>query len=71
MDANLMHISYESGILEDPAAEPPAGIYQMTVDPEKASDTKDSIVISFKGGRILRYIKSHEFRADWIQIQAI
>ena len=50
MDANLMHISYESGILEDPALEPPEGIYQMTVEPEKASDTKDTIIISFKGG---------------------
>ena len=50
MDANLMHISYESGILEDPALEPPEGIYQMTVEPEKASDTKDTVIISFKGG---------------------
>lgn len=45
-----MHISYESGILEDPSLDPPEGIYQMTVDPEKAVDKKDTIVISFKGG---------------------
>lgn len=46
-----MHVSYESGILEDPALTPPEGIYKMTVEPEKASDTKEEIVISFKQGR--------------------
>jgi len=47
-----MHISYESGILENPATEPPSGIYQMTVDPEKTAEVKDEIVISFKEGTI-------------------
>ncbi|XP_067929140.1 argininosuccinate synthase-like [Watersipora subatra] len=50
MDANLMHISFESGILEDPSLVPPTGIYKMTRDPEKAVDVKDEIVISFKRG---------------------
>lgn len=52
MDANLMHISYESGILEDPSLEPPSGIYMMTKDPEKTADVRDELVISFKGGNI-------------------
>lgn len=34
MDANLMHISYESGILEKPECAPPDNIYQMTSNPE-------------------------------------
>lgn len=48
MDANLMHISYESGVLEDPATHAPPGIYQMTVDPEQAPEQAEKIVISFK-----------------------
>lgn len=50
MDANLMHISYESGVLEDPATHAPPGIYQMTVDPEQAPEQAEKIVISFKSG---------------------
>lgn len=50
MDANLMHISYESGVLEDPSKPGPPGIYQMTVDPEKAPDTADVIELDFEKG---------------------
>lgn len=50
MDANLMHISYESGVLEDPATHAPPGIYQITVDPEQAPEQAEKIVISFKSG---------------------
>ncbi|KAK3744572.1 hypothetical protein QZH41_013486, partial [Actinostola sp. cb2023] len=38
MDANLMHISYESGILENPKTEAPDDIYQMSKDPITAPD---------------------------------
>lgn len=37
MDANLMHISYESGILENPDQEPPDDLYLMTTDPKLSS----------------------------------
>ena len=60
MDANLMHISFESGILEDPALIPPPGIFQMTVDPEKAAETKDQIVISFEQGMVITTSVSNE-----------
>lgn len=50
MDANLMHISYESGILENPENEPPSDLYQMTKDPKQAPDEFYPIEISFKGG---------------------
>ncbi|XP_013774470.1 argininosuccinate synthase-like [Limulus polyphemus] len=50
MDANLMHISYESGVLEDPAASPPDGLYLMTSDPKTASSHSDVIEIEFKQG---------------------
>ncbi len=50
MDRNLMHVSYEGGILEDPWAEPPADIFQMTVAPEKASAEAEYVVIGFAKG---------------------
>jgi len=50
MDANLMHISYESGILEDPAAPAPEDIYLMTTDPAKAPEKPENLEIEFKRG---------------------
>ncbi|XP_038045979.1 argininosuccinate synthase-like [Patiria miniata] len=50
MDGNLMHISYESGILENPMTEAPDDLYQMTVDPKKAPDIADKLEIQFKRG---------------------
>jgi len=50
MDRNLMHVSYEGGILEDPWAEPPENIFQMTVSPERARDEAEYIEIGFKQG---------------------
>ncbi|HRC84878.1 MAG TPA: argininosuccinate synthase, partial [Thermoanaerobaculia bacterium] len=50
MDANLMHISYEGGILEDPWASPPDGMFQMTVDPEAAPDEPERVTIAFEAG---------------------
>ena len=38
MDANLLHISYEGGILEDPDFEPEESMWRCTVSPEKAPD---------------------------------
>ena len=49
-DANLLHISYEGGVLEDPWTAPPKGIFQMTVDPEEAPDQPQEVVISFERG---------------------
>ena len=46
-----MHISYESGILEDPAARAPTeGLYQMTVSPKEAPDTAEVVAIHFEKG---------------------
>ena len=49
-DRNLMHISYEGGILEDPWAEPPENIFQLTKSPENATSEAEYIEISFKHG---------------------
>ncbi|MBO0237349.1 argininosuccinate synthase, partial [Vibrio parahaemolyticus] len=49
-DRNLMHISYEGGILEDPWAAPPEDIFFMTRSPEEAPAKPLEIVISFDKG---------------------
>ena len=49
-DANLMHISYEGGILEDPWAEPPESIFQLTRSPENAKSESEYVEISFEKG---------------------
>jgi len=49
-DANLMHISYEGGILEDPWAEPPEHIFQLTKSPETATPEAEYIELSFAKG---------------------
>src|SRR5678809_706307 len=50
MDANLMHISYEGGILEDPWASPPESIFQLTRSPEDAPDKPAYVEVQFEAG---------------------
>jgi argininosuccinate synthase len=50
MDRNLMHVSYEGGILEDPWSEPPEDIFQLTVSPELANSQSEYVEISFVKG---------------------
>ncbi len=50
MDANLLHISYEGGQLEDPWCEPEESMWRWTVSPEAAPDTAESIEIEFNQG---------------------
>jgi argininosuccinate synthase len=50
MDANLLHISYEGGLLEDPWEGPPRGMFRMTADPEDAPDEAERVEISFEAG---------------------
>ena len=49
-DRNLLHISFEGGILEDPWAEPPEDIYVLTRSPEEAPDKPLYVEIDFEGG---------------------
>src|SRR6476660_9704680 len=49
-DRNLMHVSYEGGILEDPWAEPPEDIFQLTRSPESAKAEAQYVEISFAKG---------------------
>ncbi|XP_067327882.1 argininosuccinate synthase [Anolis sagrei] len=49
-DENLMHVSYEAGILENPKNEAPSGLYTKTTDPSLSPDTPDILEIEFKKG---------------------
>jgi len=49
-DGNLLHISYEGGILEDPWAAPTDDMFQLTVSPKEAPDTPETIEITFEKG---------------------
>ena len=49
-DRNLLHISYEGGILEDPWNEPPENMFEMTVSPERAPNEPQYIDIDFENG---------------------
>ena len=50
MDANLLHISYEGGQLEDPWCAPEESMWRWTVAPEDAPDSGESIELEFKQG---------------------
>jgi len=49
-DENLLHISFEGGILEDPWNEPDEDMFKLTVSPEKAPDSPTYIEIDFEQG---------------------
>ena len=53
MDANLLHISYESGILEDPDYEPEESMWRITVSPEKAPNRPEYVELDYKRGDIV------------------
>src|ERR1044071_3797311 len=48
MDRNLLHVSYEGGVLEDPWQAPYEDMFQLTVSPEKAPDQSESIEIEYE-----------------------
>lgn len=50
-DRNLLHISFEAGVLEDPWAAPPDDMFLLSVSPEKAPDKSEIIEIDFEKGR--------------------
>ncbi len=53
MDANLLHISYEGRILEDPWAEPEEDMWRWTVSPESAPDKPTYIELTYRQGDIV------------------
>ena len=53
MDANLLHISYEGGVLEDPDYAPEESMWRMSVSPEKAPNKGEVIELQYKRGDIV------------------
>ncbi len=53
MDANLLHISYEGGILEDPAFEPDDSMWRITASPEKAPNRPEYVELTYRRGDIV------------------
>jgi len=53
MDANLLHISYEGGILEDPGYEPEESMWRITVSPEKAPRKPQYVELTYRRGDIV------------------
>ncbi|RMH82085.1 MAG: argininosuccinate synthase [Actinomyces sp.] len=53
MDANLLHISYEGGPLEDPWTEPPTEMWRWTVSPEFAPDEAAYLDLTYEAGDIV------------------
>ena len=69
MDANLLHISYEGGVLEDPASPPPEkGMWRWTVSPEKAPNKPELVELEFERGDLVAIngnrMKAHELLAE-------
>ncbi len=54
MDANLLHISYEGGILEDPNAEPEESMWLWTVSPEAAPDKVTYVELTYQAGDVTK-----------------
>lgn len=49
-DANLLHVSFEGGVLEDPWTPPPPGMFLRTTDPERAPDEPEWVTVAFEQG---------------------
>lgn len=69
MDANLLHISYEGGVLEDPSREPPAsGMWRLTVPIEKAPSKAEEVELDFVAGDLVaingQKMKAHELLSE-------
>ncbi|MDR2462880.1 MAG: argininosuccinate synthase, partial [Verrucomicrobiales bacterium] len=50
MDRNMLHISFESGILEDPWTEPPVDMFKLSVSPEQAPNKAEYVTLDFERG---------------------
>ena len=53
-DANLLHISFEAGILENPMTKPPKEMFEYSVSPEKAPDKTTKVSLCFKHGTVTK-----------------
>jgi len=59
-DENLMHISYEAGILEDPKTAPKEDMFKMTLSPKEAPDREIKLEIHFKDGIPVKVVNQND-----------
>ncbi len=59
-DENILHISHEAGILEDPAFVAPEDVYSMTVSPKDAPDEETIIEVHFKDGYPVKIVNKND-----------
>ena len=59
-DANLMHISYEAGILEDPSSPPPSDVFEWTKSPQDAPNKETKLEIHFKDGIPIKVVNKED-----------
>ena len=59
-DDNLMHISHEAGILEDPAKQPDESVYSKTTSPKDAPDKETTLEIHFKDGIPIKVVNKSD-----------
>lgn len=67
-DENLFHISYEAGILEDPATTPPDDMWKLTNSPEAAPETPERISLEFKAGLPTKLTTAQGTKTDPVDI---
>ncbi len=69
-DENLMHVSHEAGILEDPTKRPPDHVFSMTTSPMKAPDRETVLEIYFKDGEPVKVTDktSHVTKTDPLEL---
>ena len=68
MDANLLHISYESGELEDPWCTPGPEIWRRTISPQDAPDQAEEVLLDFESGDIVAINGKRLSAANVLQI---
>jgi argininosuccinate synthase len=59
-DANLMHISYEAGVLEDPAVAPKQDMFEWTKAPQDAPDKETNLEVHFKDGTPVKVVNKDD-----------
>ena len=69
-DDNLLHISHEAGVLEDPGYECEENIYSHTLSPEQAPDKPTKIKIKFKDGMPVKVtnLEDNTFKTDALEL---
>ncbi|KAL9134653.1 MAG: hypothetical protein Q9175_004159 [Cornicularia normoerica] len=68
MDENLVHCSYEAGILEDPDRTPPKDLWKMTLDPLDTADSPTEFSIHFEKGLLVKIVLGDQEATDSIDL---